>query len=350
MRLCHGSQFCWALPLTFGLLEIDPALSFSSSTLSRNDWIPSVRSSKVACFATGFGGSTSSRSSPTTGKKRKSGTSHLVELSNKAKQLLQKYGNNVDAASEDFYREQMSQIQFNKGVSSQELHQARVAAVWDAVALFLPKDYLRTKGKVEPHIDRRLRNIAAVCCDNLVIADKSNRIALLDVGCGDGAIIPYLVDKNVDYTGIDLSSEMIRLGEKRHPGMKFLVGSFPSSFQNEDSSSNLYDVILFNGSLQFFRDTEATLSAAVKLLKPDGKIVLSHVNGAKFVIHECRTNPSVAVKYMPSREMLHALAMNLGLDVFETQHVVPDLIGDLDGDESTFYLKVLSKGSRILYS
>lgn len=274
------------------------------------------------CFATkGFGKSSSSA--------KKGGAQ--VQLSKEAKKLLKKHGNNVDAASSGYYKTQMEQIEQG---SIEVMHAARVAATWNTVALFLPHDYQRTKGKVEPFVERRLRHIASACQGN-----KVDDFELLDVGCGDGALVPYLPG-NCHFNGLDLSSEMIALAKQRYTGMNFWVGGFP---QNVPAGS-LYDVVVFNGSLQFFRETRLAIEEAASLLKPGGRIVLSHVNGAKFVKDECKRNPAVAVRTMPNKLNLDVMAAVAGLKILEKSmlHLV-DYNERLDGDDEVFYLEVLEK-------
>jgi hypothetical protein len=123
---------------------------------------------------------------------------------------------------------------------------------------------------------------------------------------------------------------MIHRARALHPNCDFYEGSFP---QDIDIDDTLFDTILFNGSLQFFDDTFATLAAAVERV-PDqgGRIVVSHVQGAAFVRHECRTNPSVAVKYLPTQEQLQQWQRDLGVRLLEDAK-----------DDDDFYLVVLEK-------
>lgn len=51
-------------------------------------------------------------------------------------------------------------------------------------------------------------------------------ITLLDVGCGFGDLCPYLKDAGleVDYTGIDVSPDMVQAGQFKHQGIDLLNG------------------------------------------------------------------------------------------------------------------------------
>lgn len=269
--------------------------------------------SPVLCFSAGGFGATS---------KTKKG----VSLSTKAKKLLKKHKNNVDAASADYFQSQIS--------VKDDSHETRVATTWDTVALFLPQDYKRTRGKVEPYVERRLKFIAYACQ-----GDKDD-YSLLDVGCGDGALVPYLGNE-CEYSGLDLSSEMIDLAKQQHPKQSFSVGSFPQDVPHGE----LYDTILFNGSLQFFKDTRQTLVDAAAMLKPQGRIVLSHVNGGKFVKEECMSNPFVAVRNMPNNISLISMAEMMGYQVLDKVALLEGVEFDdsLDGNQDDFYLVALQK-------
>ena len=274
------------------------------------------------CFsARGFGGGGSSvnKGAPS------------VSLSKEAKKLLKRHGNNVDAASSEYFRTQMEKIE---GGSIDEMHAARVAATWNTVALFLPQDYQRMKGKLEPTVERRLRHIGTACQ-----GDKDNNFELLDVGCGDGSLVPFIPDK-CRYWGLDLSTEMIALAKQKHVGRNFCVGSFPQI----TPTGSLFDAIVFNGSIQFFRDTRRVIDDAASLLKPGGRIVIAHVNGAKFVKTECQKNPSLAVRNMPSKVNLETMATLVGLKVLDKKMLrLVEYEETLDGETDDFYLVALEK-------
>lgn len=278
----------------------------------------------------------------------------VPSLSPKAKKLLQRHGNNIDAASNEFFASQIQSILDNNSKSPEQIHAARVAAAWDSVALFLPQDYARSKGKVEPYVERRLRHIVQAC---LTSSSQGGRVRLLDVGCGDGALLNYLptssgiIDYNNDadkettmceYVGIDISSEMIDLGLRQHPNANLRVGCFPECMTPNEQG--FFDVILFNGSLQFFRDTRQVLQDATRFLTPKGLLVLCHVNGAKFVQEECLSNPSVAVRTMPNQVSLQNMAELLEMRVLDKEKMVEqfeNFMHELDGHSDQFYLEVL---------
>jgi SAM-dependent methyltransferase len=65
----------------------------------------------------------------------------------------------------------------------------------------------------------------------LRICPTNGPFSLIDLGCGYGALATFLAEHrrraNVEYLGIDLSSEMVRRGRRRHRGnsqVRFVVG------------------------------------------------------------------------------------------------------------------------------
>ncbi len=44
---------------------------------------------------------------------------------------------------------------------------------------------------------------------------------ILDIGCGNGRFFKYIKDENYNYTGIDISDELIKIAKEKHPDGKF---------------------------------------------------------------------------------------------------------------------------------
>jgi SAM-dependent methyltransferase len=326
------------------------------------------------------GGFAAGHARDATSVKRGRGTKNrsAPELTPAAKALLDKHQNNVDAASTEYYSSQLQKLTSAAAgdvstthtspppsLTPEERHRLRLQAAWDAVALFLPVDYQRTGGRVDPFVQRRLSMIAASCCcsgfDGQPTATNGGvgigSLSLLDVGCGDGGIVPYLDRTRIArYLGIDVSPEMIALGRRRHPSENFVVGCFPDDLldtgRDDQQPGGGFDCVLFNGSLQFFADPKAALSQAQSLLRPSTtsagrRIVIAHAMGSKFVANECRTNPSVALSHLPPAEtILHDIAGELGMRVMSKQELLrgfEDLtLQESDVSDANFYLAALT--------
>ena len=79
---------------------------------------------------------------------------------------------------------------------------------------------------------------------------------------------------------------------------------YTSVHSPQDVAGCDYDTILFNGSLQFFQDTVETAMGILNSGKGGG-VVLSHVEWAKFVQSEYRSNPKAAIRKMPTISYLN---------------------------------------------
>ena len=99
----------------------------------------------------------------------------------------------------------------------------------------------------------------------LRLCDLSGAFSLNDLGCGYGALLDFLgachPRCDVDYRGIDLSSEMVRLGRSRHPSgsARFSHGARPASAADYSVASGIFNV----RSTQELADWERMIAATL---------------------------------------------------------------------------------------
>ena len=67
--------------------------------------------------------------------------------------------------------------------------------------------------------------------------------SILDVGCGYGAFLDYLGNEGIDFTGIDVVSNMIDAAKGRHPNAAFICGNF----LEHDFGNQTFDYVVCNG-------------------------------------------------------------------------------------------------------
>ena len=102
--------------------------------------------------------------------------------------------------------------------------------------------------------------------------ELKEKINILDIGCGDGALVNYLSNPNRIITGIDISKKYIDKDNnynKKNDDIKF----FCSSFENFDSKNVLYDGIIFCATLHHM-DMEKALIKSKNLLTKNGIIII----------------------------------------------------------------------------
>ncbi|WP_290060943.1 class I SAM-dependent DNA methyltransferase [Amycolatopsis solani] len=101
---------------------------------------------------------------------------------------------------------------------------------------------------------------------------------VVDVGCGPGHVTAHLRSLGVDAAGVDLSSNMVELARRNHPGLRFDVGSM-TDLDLPDAS--VAGVLAF-WSLIHVPDDEvpAALAHFRRVLRPGGLLVIGYHVGA----------------------------------------------------------------------
>lgn len=195
-------------------------------------------------------------------------------------------------------QEELDRLMKEHGFDSTDLHNSLQIATWDASAD--AKAARSITGSMTIETERK----AQKGCD--IVADAVGAEGTcLDVGCGYGALTPYLRKAGVSLDqicGIDLSVEMIRNAVSLNPGANWEAGDF---FQYKPVSS--FDAVLFCSSLHDLPDLMAALEKAKSLLGPNGKIVIVHPQGASHVQNQVRSNPCLVQRGLPDKSELQTI-------------------------------------------
>lgn len=99
---------------------------------------------------------------------------------------------------------------------------------------------------------------------------------VLDVGCGNGRLIPEFKGKKIDYIGTDFSEVLISQAKERFPSRKFLVRDITR--EKDWERLGKFDAIFCIGVLHHIPDRERqhlVLRKMFEVLKPGGFIVVS---------------------------------------------------------------------------
>jgi 2-polyprenyl-3-methyl-5-hydroxy-6-metoxy-1,4-benzoquinol methylase len=172
-------------------------------------------------------------------------------------------------------------------------------------------------------------------CD-IIIEATGKEGRCLDVGCGFGTLVPNL-SKKLQFSqihGVDLSSEMIRNAVDLYPGCHFEACDF---LQYQGPTSG-FDGILFCSALHDMPDPFAALRKAAMLLRPGGKLVVVHAQGASHVNKQVQSNPVLVQRGLPTAEELRTVATDL-----ELRLVVEPAKANTPRDIEDGYLAVMEK-------
>lgn len=105
---------------------------------------------------------------------------------------------------------------------------------------------------------------------------------VLDFGCGNGRLLEILIDKKINYVGVDVSQNLINLGKKNLAGIResrriqflkiendFKKLPFPSEFFD-----TIYSIAVFH-HLPGAKQHKEIISELYRLLKPGGYLVVT---------------------------------------------------------------------------
>ena len=98
---------------------------------------------------------------------------------------------------------------------------------------------------------------------------------ILDIGCGNGRLLNLVGDKNINYTGIDSSKELIEIAKKNHNGRKTFLHANALSlpFQDKTFDTVFSIAVLHHVPSKQFRT--CFVSEACRVLKPKGILILT---------------------------------------------------------------------------
>jgi len=194
-------------------------------------------------------------------------------------------------------------------------------------------------------LDERFKIMA-----NLV--DKNQKI--LDLGCGSGNFIKVLNRKNKSVEGVEISQELVKLGQKN--GLKIKIADLHQTFPYRN---NIFDTITAGEIIEHIHDTDFFLKEIKRILKPNGFLIISTPNiatlgrrlmllfGINPMIDTCLENSAGHIRYFTKKSLENILNKHN----FEVVNFTSDSINFSNNGrfKSYFLAKIFSTlGARII--
>lgn len=115
---------------------------------------------------------------------------------------------------------------------------------------------------------------------NATIEETVNRLEIepgeriLDLGCGTGVLIQRLLKMTpeIEVFGIDACAEMLEIAKQKLPEF---VDLKLGSADNLPFPCNSFDVVVSTSAFHYFRDPSQALQEAKRVLKPNGRLVIT---------------------------------------------------------------------------
>ncbi len=112
---------------------------------------------------------------------------------------------------------------------------------------------------------------------SLIYKNSKNK-KVLDVGCGTGIMLPFLLARFGDVYACDISSKMTKIASKKYPLAKVHTIDFE---KNSYYRASYFDVIIIYNAFPHFISKTKVLSNANKILKDGGTLIIAHSLGRR---------------------------------------------------------------------
>ena len=134
---------------------------------------------------------------------------------------------------------------------------------------------------------------------------------VLDVGTGTGALMPDIRKYQPGRIYVcDLSGKMLAQVAQRYPE----VERHQADIRDLDLPEACVDVVFMNGMYGNIADKPGALRNITRMLRPGGRVVISHPEGRAFVEGLVRSEP-FPITSLPSQDEAHAFLGSHGLTV-----------------------------------
>ena len=161
--------------------------------------------------------------------------------------------------------------------------------------------------RFDEHYDRFLEPLPGDVVERMARIVAAASIAkgetVLDVGTGTGALIPLIQScEPASVIGCDLSSKMLDQVARLHPG----VERRQCDVRDLVLAGESIDVVFMNGMFGNIADKSGALRKLRRMLRPAGRVIISHPEGRAFVARIARSEP-FPITPLPGSEEARAL-------------------------------------------
>jgi demethylmenaquinone methyltransferase/2-methoxy-6-polyprenyl-1,4-benzoquinol methylase len=175
-----------------------------------------------------------------------------------------------------------------------------IASVWDERFYCIAKD--------QKNLDR-----------HCALFDIKKGYKILDIGCGTGVMfgrLKKLAGKRGRVIGIDFSPAMIKRAKNKHKNDK-------KNFIYADAhylpfEGKTFDRVICFSCFPHFSDKKKAIKEAVRVLKPKGMLVISHLCSSRKVsaIHKCAGAP-VSKDFLPRKSDILSYIKHAGMKLVD---------------------------------
>ncbi|HHW03934.1 MAG TPA: class I SAM-dependent methyltransferase [Thermoanaerobacterales bacterium] len=167
--------------------------------------------------------------------------------------------------------------------------------------------------------DNRARHDPSKLAEIINLINFSKGANVLDVGCGTGVLIPYIIEK-IGYSGrivgLDIAEKMLEKARQKFPHQNFPNVDFVVGDIMNYNPRLFFDYIVCYSSFPHFPDKKNSIKKMASLLDSEGKLIICHSESRQKInsLHQS-LDKSVSSDILPSGMQVSAYMQSAGLKV-----------------------------------
>lgn len=147
---------------------------------------------------------------------------------------------------------------------------------------------------------------------NLITLSPGAKI--LDAGCGTGNFSIKLAKKGYLVTGIDISSDMLKIGWEKCRSKNLNIDFITMDIEKLDFPDNFFDAAFSMAAFEFIADPESAYWELYRVVKPGGQILIGTINResawGQTYMEEAAQNPDSVFNYAHFKNLEELVAID----------------------------------------
>ena len=108
-----------------------------------------------------------------------------------------------------------------------------------------------------------------------LLSTRGAKTRILDLGCGNGAVLGTIGRREWELEGVDASLSGIAIAQRAYPGISFRVGDVTSDFEKLGPAAEYFDVVLSTEVIEHVYAPRQLAANAYKALRPGGEFIVT---------------------------------------------------------------------------
>jgi len=135
------------------------------------------------------------------------------------------------------------------------------------------KEYFDQGAEIYDITERKQHVLIPAISRQIPQAKKGQK--LLDLACGNGTFYKLFTSKGYEYTGVDVSPDMVDLAKRKYPNGKYLVADATTFTSSLKEKFEMVTAILLLPSLVNLKKVKQAVQECQKALEPGGSVVFA---------------------------------------------------------------------------